>query len=65
MRIVNMQGSADSITSERFLPSNWMKLVPMTELYYPLYRRLTTAPMGKGLRVYHSLLLEERNNEIN
>lgn len=50
MKVVDTRHSATPIISERYLPFNWMKLVPMTELYFPLYNALVEASLGKSAR---------------
>lgn len=60
MKVVDTRHSATPISSERFLPANWMKLVPMTKLYIPLYNALVEASLGKSGR-----MLYEENDESN
>lgn len=60
MKVVDTRHSATPIISERYLPFNWMKLVPMTKLYFPLYNALVKASLGKSGR-----MLYEENDENN
>lgn len=60
MKVVDTHHSATPIISERYLPFNWMKLVPMTKLYYSLYNALVKASVGKSGR-----MLYEENDESN